>query len=292
MRKTILTVAGLMSAVAFGGPMADKIAETCEVKARDAWFGYDRTVFVFDGEEAWVVEPKDEAAGRPWCWTMEWPGAYAKRTASVVLLAKGYHHVTLRPGEYKDGKFVSRPGNMTDVRVKRSRAFQKFLVDRLGFAPKANLIGMSWGGFYSVRYAAANPDAVGHVYLDAPLLDFSSLTGWNLKKVYRTYGIIDEKYDGANDSRQPVNQAAPIAKAGIPVLLLYGGKDGVVPPAKNCELFARRFREAGGKITVERRGEYGHHPHGLEMDEQQRFVDFFASGHLPTIGGRVGGERQ
>ena len=31
---------------------------------------------------------------------------------------------------------------------------------------------MSWGGFFSVRYAAAFPDCVARIYLDAPLLTF------------------------------------------------------------------------------------------------------------------------
>ena len=261
-----------------GGRLGDEIAAMCEVMRRDMWHGYSRTVFAFDGEEAWVVEPKSGASGRPWCWTMEWPDVFAKRTASLALLAKGYCFVTLRPGEYRNGKFVSKPGNMTDARVERSRAFQRFLVERLGFAPKANLIGMSWGGFYSVRYAAAYPEAVRRIYLDAPLLDFSTLNGWNLDKVRATYGIANPNYCGADDPRQPVNLATPIAKAGIPIFLLYGGKDRVVPPKRNCELFVERFRAAGGTISIERRDDFAHHPHGLEVDEQQRFVDFFGNG--------------
>ena len=255
--------------------MAERIAAKCEVKARDVWHGYDRTVFAFDGEEAWVVEPKAVKTGKPWCWTMEWPGVFATRTGSVALLGAGYHYVTLRPGEYQNGKFVSKPGNMTDRRLTKSRAFQRFLVEELGFAPKANLIGMSWGGFYSVRYAATHPDAVNRIYLDAPLLDFSSRTGWDLKGVYATYGISDASYCGTGDPQQPVNMAEPIAKAGISVLLLYGGKDAVVPPTRNCERFIEKFKKAGGRIEVVRRGEYAHHPHGLDVDEQDRFVMFF-----------------
>ena len=49
---------------------------------------------------------------------------------------------------------------------------------------------------------------MAHVYLDAPLLDFSTLQGWNLKNVRATYNITDPDYSGANDPRQPVNCAA------------------------------------------------------------------------------------
>ena len=56
--------------------------------------------------------------------------------------------------------------------LKASAKFQKYLVDELGLAPKADLIGMSWGGFYSTRYAANYPENVDKIYLDAPLLCF------------------------------------------------------------------------------------------------------------------------
>lgn len=249
--------------------------EKCPVSARDPWYGFDRRVFEFRGREAWIVEPKTEAEGRPWAWIMEWPGAFTKRTGSVALLKAGYHVVTLRPGYYENGKFVSRPGNMNDARLCESREFQKYLVDELHFAPKANLIGMSWGGFYSVRYAGTYPDAVARIYLDAPLLDFSTLVGkegWGLSE---KYGIDVSTYEGKNDPRQPVNMYEPIAKAGIPILLVFGGADTIVPPNENCIRFADAFKAAGGNIEIVARKLYGHHPHGLDVDEQQKFVDFF-----------------
>ena len=80
--------------------------------------------------------------------------------------------------------------------------------------------------------------------------------------------------DWACDPRMPVNMAETVAKAGIPVYLVYGGADDVVPPETNCELFIPRFKAAGGKIKVDRRGAYGHHPHGLEIDDRS-IADFF-----------------
>ena len=265
--------------------VAGKIGASHRIVERGVWNGGSRIVFEFNGEEAWVVVPSaKEAEGRPWTWTMEWPTAFVSRTGVPAMLARGWHHVTLRPGFYKDGKFVSKPGNMNDDRLKRSREFQRFLVDELGFAPKACLIGMSWGGFYSVRYSGTYPDCVRRVYLDAPLLDFTTLPSWpkwGICEVYR----VQEGYVGADDPRMPVNMAEPMAKGGVEVMLLYGGQDQTVPPAKNCERFVPRFLAAGGKLVNgirngdnRRRSAYGHHPHGLELDEQTKFVDFFENG--------------
>jgi len=251
------------------------------IVARNSWYGFSRKMFEFQGQEAWIVEPQKEAEGRPWAWIMEWPDAFAKRTGSVALLKAGYHVVTLRPGHYKNGKFVSRPGNMNNKRLGESRKFQKYLVDELHFAPKANLIGMSWGGFYSVRYAGTYPDAVSRIYLDAPLLDFSTAANKESWGLNGKYGVDVKTYMGKDDPRQPVNMYEPIAKAGIPILLIYGGADTTVPPLENCLRFANSFKSAGGNIEIVARKHYGHHPHGLEVDEQQKFVDFFKDGKSP-----------
>ena len=64
-------------------------------------------------------------------------------------------------------------------------------------------------------------------------------------------------------------------KQGIPILLLYGGQDATVPPAKNCELFVKKFKAAGGKIDIRHRALYGHHPHGEDPDKTSSIVSFF-----------------
>lgn len=276
MKKMLLFVAACAALMAGAkSATAEKIAAKYRVTGSDTWCGGERTIFEFRGCETWVVEPAKPAAGNPWAWIMEWPGAFATRTGAPALLAAGYRVVTFRPGAYRNGTFAHTAGNMNDARVKECRAFQRFLVDELGLAPKGNLIGMSWGGFYSIRYASFHPDCVAHIYLDAPLLDFSTLQNWAGWNVARFYGVDPKTYVGKDDPLQPVNRAEPIAKAGIPILLLYGGADQVVPPAVNCERFAKSFQSLGGKIRIQKRGAYGHHPHGLELSEQQQFVDFF-----------------
>ena len=95
------------------------------------------------------------------------------------------------------------------------------------------------------------------------------------------YPFITDTYVGADDPFQSVNRAEPIAKAGIPLLILYGGVDVVVPPEQNCMKFAVAFEKAGGDLMIERRGRYGHHPHGVEPNEVQRLVNFFNRGYAP-----------
>lgn len=240
----------------------DKIGRSHAVKKVDTFYGFDRVVFDFEGHDAWVVCPEGESRpGKPWTWTMQWASSFVPRTNVPQMLADGYHHVTINTFRHR----------MDEEGLKVSAAFQRFLVDELGFAPKAYLIGMSWGGFFSVRYTVNNPQNVAKIYLDAPLL---SLVDFQLIKDIGPWSAKAPADGWGKSPEMPLNMAEKLAAAKIPVLLLYGGVDAVVPPARNCEPFAERFKAAGGNITVVKRGAYAHHPHGVEVNENT-IKDFF-----------------
>ena len=264
--------------VSFAGKDGDLIASKCNVLARDAFEGFERTVFEFEGCEAWVVEPAAPAEGSPWVWCMEWPTAFRNRMGVKDLLEAGYRWVTFNPASGGRSKIAA--GNQNDEMVAKRCRYQKFLVAELGLESRCGLVGMSWGGFYSVRYASEHPECVKAILLDAPLLDFSTLsrfkTGtWRQLKSY--YPQIKEDYEGRDDPLQPVSpmRAERIAKAGIPVWIIYGAADDVVPAESNCLRFASAYEKAGGHLKLWRDNLRGHHPHGLEPGEGRVFVNFF-----------------
>ena len=244
--------------------LAERIAVKHKILGQDTWYGYQRTIFDFDGHKAWIVEPHGQwKKDHPWTWTMQWAEAYVERTGVLDLLAKGWRHVTIDTFEHR----------MDEAGLRVSRAFQKYLVDELGFTPKAKLVGMSWGGFFSVRYANAFPECVAKIYLDAPLLTLGG--GFEQMMSIGPWAAMPPKDgDWFTDPRMPVNMAEAVAKAGIPIFLLYGGQDQTVKPELNCEPFAKRFKAAGGRIDVRRRFAYGHHPHGEEHGRTDRIADF------------------
>ena len=257
MAAASLAAAGVANDVA---EIKAKVAKDHTVIAVDKFHGFDRVVFDFDGYEAWVVCPVGETReGTPWTWCMQWATAFVPRTNVPKMLRDGYHHVTINTFKHR----------MDETGLKVSAAFQKYLVEKLGFAPKAYLIGMSWGGFFSIRYTNRYPQNVAKIYMDAPLLCFKDgrvgIGPWEAKA----------PADGWEKSPEmPRNMAESIAKADIPLLVLYGGADPVCPPDFNCEPFMERFRAAGGDLTVKKRGLYAHHPHGVEINETT-IKDFF-----------------
>jgi alpha-beta hydrolase superfamily lysophospholipase len=62
----------------------------------------------------------------------------------------------------------------------------------------------------------------------------------------------------------PVDNLAPLAKAKVPLLLVYGDKDAVVPHAENSEVVYERYKRLGGPVERVVKPGQDHHPHGLK----------------------------
>ncbi len=223
------------------------------------WHGFERYDFSRNDHGCTVVVPTHPRPGRPWVWRARFWGHEPQ--ADIALLNKGYHVV------YSDvaGLFGG------DRAVKLWDAFHAYLTTEHGLAPRAVLEGMSRGGLIVLNWAAANPDKVDCMYLDAPVCDLRSWPGgkgtgrgapaeWERSK--KVYGLTEEQalaYD-----RQPLDRLASLAAARIPILVVYGSADDVVPPAENCEKLAETYRTLGGVVELIPKAGVGHHPHSLE----------------------------
>ena len=69
-----------------------------------------------------------------------------------------------------------------------------------------------------------------------------------------------------------MDRLEPLAKAGVPLLNVYGDADEVVPWEENTGLLAERYRALGGSIQLIGKPGVGHHPHGLE--DSTPIIDF------------------
>ena len=245
------------------------------------WYGYRRHNFELDGSRGFIVEPPHPASGLPWSWCIQWPEAFVPRTPALKLLERGFHHVFL-------DVFSTY---MNESGVKKLEKFYAMLQD-LHFHKKCALFGMSYGGLFSLRWAAEHPETVGVMWLDAPVCSLTFCAERNAgnaaPKAVKHYQESAEKHMkayGVSDAEglrchplNPLNNYQAIAKAGIPILAIRSGQDQTVLPGSNIDLLEKRLLEAGGNIQVVRRDLYGHHPHGL--DDPAPLADFILS-HYP-----------
>jgi len=224
------------------------------------WHGYDRYDFEIAGKPVLVVTPQSPAPGRPWVWHGEFFGH--KPDPDIALLGKGFHIVSMRIPD-----MLGCPDAVADW----NRTYAE-LTGRFHLARKVALVGLSRGGLYCYNWAIANPDKVACVYADAPVCDFKSWPGGKGKGPGspRDWKLVLEKYHFHNEAealaydKNPIDQLEPLAKAGVPLLHVYGEADEVVPWDENTGLVAERYRKLGGEITLIAKPGVKHHPHGLE----------------------------
>jgi pimeloyl-ACP methyl ester carboxylesterase len=173
------------------------------------------------------------------------------------------------------------------IRRVDTEEFHAAMVTDFGLHAKPGLIGLSRGGLYCMNWAAAHPDKTLAVYLDNAVCDFKSWPGGTPKKLGTGKGSEAEwkklltAYDFKSDAEavayklNPVDNLKPLAKAKIPLLLVYGDKDTVVPHAENSELVFDRYKELGGPVERVVKPGQDHHPHGLT--DVAPVVKFFAT---------------
>lgn len=249
-------------------------------KAFDEWKGYRRVLFRVDGRESCCVEPKAAEGERRYVWRTEFFGAFD--SADLALLEKGWHVLY-----HKVSNLYGCPSS-----VEYMRAFQDEVTAAFGLNPRAVLFGFSRGGLYAVNYAAAYPERVSALYLDAPVMDINSWPGgrgsgdgdpacW--QECLAQYGLTEQS--AAGFTQQPLYYAERLAQAHIPIVAVAGLADTCVPYEENLKPFSRRFCRAGGDLRLIEKPHVGHHPHSLsDPTEIVRFLlEKTLSGPAPAV---------
>ena len=237
------------------------------------WHGFVRHDFRVGGAEAIVVEPPEPLPGRPWAWRGEFFGAFPN--ADLELVRRGWHLA-----------YLAVPGQFGSPRaMEHWEQFYEVLVQEHELSPKPALIGLSRGALYCMAWAAGHPERTLLVYLDNGVCDFRSWPGGRPKglgegkgspvewaKLLRAYGFRDDE-EAISYRFNPVDRLGPLADAGVPILLVYGDADTVVPHQENSEVVFERYRALGGPVERIVKPGQDHHPHGL--DDPRPIVEFF-----------------
>jgi len=231
------------------------------------WNGFAKHEFQVNRKDAIVVVPDKALPGRPWLWRAEFFGAFANQ--DVELVKKGWHIAYLSVQElYGAPKAVEEWEKFYDV-----------LVKEYGMHPKPGVIGLSRGGMYTLAWATAHPDKTLAIDLDNAFVNPKTYPGRKAKVLspewtnfLKAYGFkSDEEIDAYKDF--PADHMEAMAKAKVPILLVYGDADKAVSPKDNSEMIFDRYKALGGPATRIVKPGGDHHPHGLP--DPKPVVEFF-----------------
>lgn len=242
---------------------------------KSVWNGFTMYKFEIDcgkfgKRPAQVVCPKEAKAGNPWLWRAVFFGHEPQ--VEKAMLEQGFYVAYL---------------SCTDLlgspeQIAQRNCLYDFLVKEKGFNPKPCLLGMSRGGISCMNWAIANPDKVGPIYIDNPVLDFKT---WpcgflgGLKRSQGDWASLMKSYGFKSDDeakaykKNPIDAYQPLIDHKVPVLLMCGTADAVVPYDLNGKILWERMKNNGGIVTHVRKPGHDHHPHSLK--DPKIIVDFY-----------------
>lgn len=132
--------------------------------------------------------------------------------------------------------------------------FYEQLVAKHGLHKRARLLSHSHGGLIAYGWAFRHPTCVDRIGGMCPATDFRTYP--TLPGVITVptkgldYGLSLEELDRRAGEFNPVDNLAPLAKAGVKILHLHGDADTLIPTGANSTELARRYRELGGDAEI------------------------------------------
>ena len=227
--------------------------------------GFKRLDFLFEGREAVLVFPEKANENKNWLLKTEYFGAFPE--FEIEMVKKGWHLAFIEN--------VTRWCLDEDLDLKKR--FAAYLSEKYGLYKKCVPVGMSCGGLIASKFAAKYPECVSALYLDAPVMnllscpagigkannemlpEFTEATGMDLSQLicYREH---------------PIDKMQLLLENRIPVILVYGDSDNIVPYEENGAILEKYYRENGGIIVSIGKENCAHHPHGL--DDNTPIIEF------------------
>jgi arylsulfatase len=125
--------------------------------------------------------------------------------------------------------------------------YRKMVAD--GYAEKPVLLGRSRGGLWASSWAIAHPDRVAGLAGIYPVYDHSTYPG--LAKAAPAYGLTEADLASRQDELNPIRRASVLAKAKIPVFIIHGTEDVVVPLDANSGKLEEIYEAAGAGDVIE-----------------------------------------
>ena len=223
-------------------------------------------VFEVDGHRAFVYAAPKPAEGKPWLW-------YAPTLNGVSLFGgKMYFEAFMKAGiaiaGYDLGEVREAPASTAKFTL-----FYEAMVKR-GYSSKPILLGQSRGGMMTLAWAFRNPEKVRAWVGIYPVCNLAS---WPLKnskvQTLEDFAISEEELVAKLSEFNPVDNLQGLIANKVPMFVVHGDSDVVVPYELNTGLLKERYTAAGGQISVKVVPGEGHKV-GPSFFECQELVDF------------------
>jgi len=199
--------------------------------------------FLVQDRPAFILLPPEKERRTPQPWILYAPtlAGYPdehEKWMHEQFLAAGVAVAGIDIGE----SYGSPPGR------KLFTALYEELTKKRGFANKPCLLGRSRGGLWVASWACDHPEQVAGIAGIYPVFDLRTYPG--VAKAAPAYGLKADELQAKLSDNNPIERVSLLAKAKVPVFIIHGDDDQVVPIKENSAELAARYEAAGAKDVV------------------------------------------
>jgi pimeloyl-ACP methyl ester carboxylesterase len=199
--------------------------------------------FIVDGRPAFIMLPPEAKRATPQPWVM-----YAPTLPGLPdEHEKWMHEQFLAAGVAVAGIDVGEAYGSPQGRKSYDALYDELTVRR-GFAKKCCLLGRSRGGLWNSSWAIHNPEKVSGMAGIYPVFDLSSWPG--VERAASAFKLSPEELAARLEEHNPIARIDVLAKARVPVFLIHGDDDQVVPLRENSAEVVRRYAAAGSAELI------------------------------------------
>lgn len=224
---------------------------------KEIWRGFEMLKFELDGRKAILVKPECPCEGNKWLLKTEYFDAFPD--FEIEMIKRGYYLA-----------YISNKTRWHDVSddVAKERLC-RFLSEEFGLCDRCMPVGMSCGGMHAIYFATAYSERVAAMYLDAPVINLLSCPagiGKGTTSMYDEFRAATGMtvIDLINYRNHPIDNIKSIIENNIPVFLVGGDSDDIVPFDENGEVLYNLLKANNADITKIVKKGCNHHPHGLK----------------------------
>ena len=209
--------------------------------------------FLLNGRHAFVMTPEQEtvpAGNKPWIFYAPALNQYPDQHESWM------HERFLKAGVAVAGIDVGEAYGSPHAFPHFEALYQHMVKN--GYSKKPALLGRSRGGLWVSSWALKHPDRVAGIGGVYPVYDYTTYP--KVARAAPAYGVSAEDLVAMQDKLNPVKRAGELAEAKIPVFIIHGTDDKVVPLAQNSGALEMAYaaNDASDLITVIKPEGQGH----------------------------------
>lgn len=200
--------------------------------------------FLIEERPAFVLLPAEEKRSDPQPWVLYAPTLPAYPDSHEKWMHEQFLAAGVAVAGIDAGEAYGSPRG-----TQLMTALYEELTQKRGFAKKPCLLGRSRGGLWVSAFAIAHPDKVAGIAGIYPVFDLATYPG--LEKAAPAYELTTEELQANLALHNPIARADVLAKAKIPVCIIHGDEDAVVPLKENSASLAAAYERSGAADSMQ-----------------------------------------